>query len=327
MRIAITGASGHVGGNLIRSLLQDGHSLRALVHHDHKALEGLPVEIFTGDVLDRSSLERLFTGVDLVYHLAARISIVPGEERLVHETNVIGPRNVVEASLKTGVGRLVHFSSIHAFSSQPVDRPIDEARPLCEGPDLMPYDRSKAGGEREIQAGLACGLDVVTVNPTAVLGPHDYRPSRMGTILCDLYRRSLPALVEGGFDWVDVRDVVDGAKAAAARGRRGEKYLLSGHWASVAGLAALAAEVTGRKPPRLVSPMWLARVGAPFVTTWARMAGRVPLFTSASLHSLRIHQQVSHDKAAREFGYRPRPLKETLEAVYQWFREARVLAA
>jgi dihydroflavonol-4-reductase len=326
MRIAITGASGHVGGNLARSLLAKGHTIRAVVHNDRLALDGLDVEVVRGDVLDPPSLERAFAGIELVYHLAARISIVAGDERQVQEINVTGPRNVAAACLKMGVRRLVHFSSIHAFSSAPENAPIDEGRPLCEGPRLLPYDRSKAGGEREIRAAIARGLDAVIVNPTAVVGPHDYRPSRMGTVLCDLYRRSLPALVAGGFDWVDVRDVVAGAEAAAEHGKRGEKYLLSGQWASVAQLAALAEEVTGKRAPRVVSPMWLARIGAPFATAWAKLSGRPPLFTSASLHALRNHQRVTHEKAERELGYRARPLRETITDTYRWFQDAKILA-
>jgi len=177
-----------------------------------------------------------------------------------------------------------------------------------------------------VLAGLDRGLDAVIVNPTAILGPNDFGPSAMGRVLLDLYHRRLPALVGGGFDWVDVRDVVSGAMAAAAKAPRGERYLLSGEHRSVRDLAALVGDITGVRPPRLVSPMWLARVGAPFATTFARVAGRQPLFTSHSLHALRNHQLVSHDKATRELGYRPRPLVETLTAAYDWFRQAGALA-
>jgi dihydroflavonol-4-reductase len=322
MKIAVTGSTGHVGGNLVRALIAAGHQIRAVVHTDRRrAIDGLKVELAHADVRNLDSLVKAFAGVELVYHTAARISIAPGDEELVHETNVGGVANVVEACLRNQVRRLVHFSSIHAFEPKPVDERIDEQRPINDGVHALPYDRSKANGERQVRAGLERGLDAVIVNPTAIVGPHDYEPSRVGSVLLDLYRRRLPGLVDGGFDWVDVRDVVAGAIAAAERGKRGEKYLLSGERRTVRELATVAEEVTGKRAPRFVSPMWLARVGAPFATTFAKLTQAEPRFTSASLHALRNHQLVNHDKATRELDYRPRPLPETIADTYAWFRE------
>ena len=322
MKVAVTGATGHVGANLVRTLVDAGHHVRALTHHgNRRGLDGVACELVAADLLDGASLQRAFAGCEQVYHLAARISIVPGDEAAVRAVNVDGTRNVVDACLAAGVGRLVHFSSIHALSPRPLALPIDETRPLTSGA-VPPYDRSKAAGEREVLAGLERGLDAVIINPTAILGPHDFGPSAMGRVLLDLYHRRLPALVDGGFDWVDVRDVVAGAITAAATARPGERYLLGGEHRSVAQLAALVSEVTGVRAPRLVSPMWLARVGAPFATAVARVAGKQPLYTSHSLHALRNHQRVSHDKATRELGYTTRPLRDTVVAAYDWFRAA-----
>jgi dihydroflavonol-4-reductase len=326
MKIAVTGATGHVGANMVRALVEQRHSVRALVRTDRRALEGVPLELVEADVLDAASLERAFAGVDRVFHLAARISIAPGDEALVQQTNVEGVRNVVEACLRAGVKRLLHMSSIHAVAAHPLAELIDEKRPLAEGAHLLPYDRSKADGEREVRKGIERGLDAVIVNPTAILGPWDFRPSPMGEVLLDLYHKRLPALVDGGFDWVDVRDVVQGAITAAERAPRGEKYMLSGQRRTVRELAQLAHEVTTKRPPRFTSPMWLARAAAPFATVYAKAAGKRPLFTSASLHALRNHQHVSHAKAARELDYRPRPLRDTLESAYDWFRSAGLLA-
>ncbi len=328
MNIAVTGATGHVGANMVRTLVAGGHHVRALIHDgNRRGLEGVGCQFVDGDLLDQPSLERAFGGCERVFHLAARISIVPGDEAAVHAVNVDGTGNVVAACEATRVGRLVHFSSIHALSPAPHDVAIDETRALTSSPRMPPYDRSKAAAERLVLAGIDRGLDAVIVNPTAILGPHDYGPSAMGRVLLDLYHRRLPALVDGGFDWVDVRDVVAGALAAADRAPRGARYLLSGARKTVRELAALVEDVTGVRPPRLVSPMWLARVGAPFATAVARVAGKQPLYTRHSLHALRNHQLVSHDKATRELGYAPRPLVETLTAAYDWFRAAGALAA
>ncbi|HXU72071.1 MAG TPA: SDR family oxidoreductase [Polyangia bacterium] len=327
MNIAVTGATGHVGANLVRTLVASGHSVRALVHGgNRRGLDGVACEFVDGDILERATLDRAFAGCERVFHLAARISIAPGDEDVVHAVNVDGTRNVVAACQTARVSRLIHFSSIHALSPTPHDQAIDETRALTSSPHMPPYDRSKAQAEREVQAAIARGLDAVIVNPTAILGPHDYGPSAMGRVLLDLYHRRLPALVDGGFDWVDVRDVIAGALAAADRAPTGARYLLSGARRTVAELASIVKDVTGVRPPRITSPMWLARIGAPFATAYARVAGKEPLYTKHSLHALRNHQLVSHDKAARELGYTSRPLIETITAAYDWFRDAGALA-
>ncbi|HWE31410.1 MAG TPA: SDR family oxidoreductase [Polyangia bacterium] len=327
MKIAVTGATGHVGANLVRTLVDDGHRVRALVHDgNRRGLDGVGCEFVDGELADAASLARAFAGCERVFHLAARISIVPGDDAVVRAVNVDGTRNVVAACEETRVARLIHFSSIHALCPEPHDLAIDETRALTSSPRMPPYDRSKAQAERIVLDAIDRGVDAVIVNPTAILGPHDYGPSAMGRVLLDLYHRKLPALVDGGFDWVDVRDIVAGALAAADRAPRGARYLLSGARKTVRELAALVEEITGVRAPRLVSPMWLARVGAPFATAVARIAGKQPLYTRHSLHALRNHQLVSHDKATRELGYTTRPLVETLTAAYDWFRQAGALA-
>jgi len=324
MTVAVTGASGHIGANLVRALVGAGRPVRALVHRDGRFLDGLPVERAEGDVRDPASLDRALAGAETVFHLAARITIGGEPPAEVHAVNVEGTRNVVEACLRGGARRLVHFASIHALSAHPAGEVVDEARSPT-GPGAPLYDRSKAEGVRAVLEGVALGLDAVVVMPTAVIGPADPAPSRMGQVLLDLYHGRFPALVDGGFDWVDVRDVVAGALAAERRGARGARYILSGRWASLEGLAALVARVEGARPPRLVCPMWLARAGAPLALGWSRLSGTRPLFTPAALHALRNHRRVSHERAARELGWAPRPLEETVADTFEWFRRAQFL--
>jgi dihydroflavonol-4-reductase len=128
-------------------------------------------------------------------------------------------------------------------------------------------------------------------------------------------------LVNAGYNWVDVRDVVTGALAAEARGRTGHRYLLSGHWVPFAHLAALVAEASGTPSPRFVSPVWLARIGAPFVEVWSRFRGVRPLFSSEALRVLGSHRRLSNDKAREELGFSPRPLAETIADTVDWFRQ------
>ena len=327
MTVVVTGASGHVGANLVRALLAQGRKVRAVVRDEAAALEGLDVERVEADVTDIDTLRAAFVDAELVYHLAACISIVGPKGGEVHAVNVEGPRNVAQVCLEQGVRRLVHFSSVHAFEQGPCDVPLDETNPLVP-PTALAYDASKAEGVRVIEEAVAEGLDAVIVHPTGVLGPHDYRGSRMGIVLKKLYEGRLPGLVRGGFNWVDVRDVVAGAMAAEAHGRTGERYLLSGHYATMIELAALVAEHSARPAPGFISPMWLAKAGAPFSTLWARVMGAEPLFTNEALHAVITgNPDVRHDKASAELGYEPRPLSETIRDTLAWHFPARSEAA
>jgi len=181
--VAVTGATGHVGANLVRTLLQRGQRVRALVRQeDPEALRGLDVEKVRGDVRDPDSLRRAFAGVERLYHLAAQISIIGEMGGLVRATNVDGARNVGQAAMACGVQRMVHMCSVHAFQQEPLDQPLDETRVRVKRGSAPAYDCSKAEGEAEIRALIAQGLDAVIVHPSAVIGPFDYRPSRVGTV-------------------------------------------------------------------------------------------------------------------------------------------------
>lgn len=318
----VTGASGHIGVNLVREFVKRGRSVRALVHN-----HGLPpeiereIEVVHGDICDITSLSGAFRNADVVYHLAARISIAFDKWSVLEKINVAGTRNVVESCLNSGVRRLVHFSSIHAIAPGTPGCVIDESLPRVNSAAHFCYDRSKAAGEAEVLGGIERGLDAVIIIPTGVIGPYDYQLSLFGEALLGMAAGTLPALVSGGFDWVDVRDVVNGAIRAEETAPGGSRYLLSGHRVSVKELGKQIAEITGIQPPRFVTPMWLARLAAPPATWYARLTGKSPLFTSASLQALRSNQNISHEKATRELGYSPRPFHETLVDTLRWYAE------
>ena len=316
----VTGANGLVGANLVRELLARGECLRVLVRSDDPAsLRGLDVERVQGDVRDLASLKTAFRGAERVYHLAGQISIVGPMAGLVDATNVVGARNVGEAALACGLRRLLYMCSVHAFRQEPLNQPIDENRSRVRPGEAPAYDCSKAAGEMEIRRLIAQGLEAVIVHPSGIIGPFDFRPSRMGQVFIDLYYHRLPALVEGGFDWVDVRDVVAGSIAAMERGRNNQSYILSGTWKSIAALGDLAAAVTGVKPPALTTPPWLARAGAPLMESWARLTHQEPLYTRESLSALRANKNYVCAKAQRELGYHARPTPESVRDIYHWF--------
>jgi dihydroflavonol-4-reductase len=318
--VVITGISGFLGGNLARALLADGTAVRGLIHRDRRAVEGLDISLIQGNLLDLESLKRAFRGADVVYHLAASISL-SGSWRQMEAINVLGTRNVVAACKACGVRRLVHCSSIHAFVQTPLDEPLDETRPLASARSYDAYGRSKALGELEVGKGLENGLDAVILNPTAVTGPLDFKPSYFGKAIIAMGRGKLPALVRGGFDWVDVRDVVAGMVKAEQSAPTGARYLLSGHWRPVTDIGRLVSRLTNRRSPRLTVPIWLAYLGLPIIHLMALFNGGEHLYTRFSLQTLKSNHQISHARAAKELGYRPRPFSTTIADTVRWFQE------
>jgi dihydroflavonol-4-reductase len=326
MTVVVTGASGHLGANLVRELVARGEPVRVLVHRSSASLAALGVEQVTGSVTEPRSLAPAFAGARRVYHLAGVISLDGDPDGRVWQVNVDGTANVARACREVGVERLVHASSVHAFDQHPLDRPLDETRPqVADSAHHSAYDRSKAASERAIREAIDLGLDAVIVNPTGIMGHVDHGPSRLGQLLLDLAARKLPALLDGGFDFVDVRDVVAGTIAAGERGQTGANYILGNSWFALWELAALASSVTGVPAPRLITPVWTARLGVPFAKVFAKIADKQPAMTHESLDVLVSNRSISSDKAKRELDYRPRPLAETVRDAYRWFAEQGML--
>lgn len=296
--------------------------MAALVRNDTRIADSFDVDVVPGDILKPETLSGAFKGAHTVYHLAGLFSLEQKAYPALHEVNVLGTRNVVEACLEAGVSRLVYCSSVQALARKPHDQILDENRPLVEERrGAFAYGLSKANGEREVLRGVEMGLHACMVNPTGVIGPDDYKPSSMGQALLDMCRGTMPALVNGGFNWVDVRDVIRGTVSAGEKGLPGERYLLSGTWAHVTDIAALTEEYSGTKRPSFVCPIWLARISAPISAVVSKMQGKEPVFNNESLNILTTHRRISHEKSARELGYTPRPLRTSIKETIDWFRQ------
>ena len=318
----VTGATGYIGGVLVRALADRGDPVRAVFHERAGILDIPGVEWVRGDVLDRVSMVTAFRDADVVFHLASLVSIESRHADAMGDVNVDGAQNVVEAALECRVRRLVHFSSIRAYNQFPLDEVLDETRGQVGGLSRPAYDRSKALGEDAIRHGVERGLDAVILNPTGVLGPYDRGPTGVGQFFVDLQRRQVPMLIAGGFDCVDVRDVVEATLAAETRGRAGENYILGGRWHSVPELARLSEAETGVRAPRFVCPVAMARFWAPFQIAWDRLHARPPLYTPDALHHIsRSNRRVSSARARDELGFAPRPVADSVRDAVRWFED------
>ena len=322
----VTGGAGHVGSSLVAALRAGGREVRVVDLREPSAALRLGADWVRADVRDEERLRPAIEGAAIVYHLANVISVTGPMGGLVASVNVDGTRTAAAAAAAAQVRRFVYCSSIHAYDlGARRGTIVDESSPPCSGWSVPAYGWSKLAAEEVVRRAIDRGLDAVIVNPTAVIGPEDEAPSRMGAVLLALWHRRLPAFVSGGFDWVDVRDVAAAMVAAAERGRTGENYLLPGHRRSFPELAQLAADCAPIAVTRRTAPMWLAVLGSPVATVIARRTGNPLLPTREALRPLRAFPVVNGAKAARELGHRPRAIEQTLADLYEYFERSGAL--
>ena len=322
MRAFVTGASGHVGGNLVRQLLDDGYEIKCLVRKDVRALEGLDVEHVSGNLCDPTTLIPHMKDADVVFHAAAFVAVEKSDEKLMEKINVGGTKAMTGAALEAGISRFIHFSSVHAFQQRPTNEPLTEERPLVVSEKAAPYDRTKSAAQRIVLAACDEGLSASVVHPTGIIGPHDFKPSRMGEVLCNIAKRKMPIALNSGFNWVDVRDVCSSAIACVNKGKSGQHYLLPGEWTSFPQLSKLVANSVGHKTSYITAPFWSAYLALPFSAVKSKITGARPSFSKGSLHALAVQcREIPGKLASSELGHSARPIENTIEDTITWMGE------
>ncbi len=321
----VTGATGHIGNVLVRKLLERGENVRALIlpGESRESISGLKVEAFEGDILNLDSVFESMRGIKGIFHLAGVISIMPGPNPFVRKVNVEGTKNILRAASEKKI-KLIYTSSIHAI--QRVDASagvIDESVPYDMNNPYGAYDRSKAEATLEVLNAARSGLEAVVACPTGVIGPYDFRGSMMGAVIHGAAVAKPTLYVDGAYDFVDVRDVADGLIAAAEHGKRGESYILSGQKITVRYLLETVREITGKHFFQMKIPFDLAKFAAMFTPMYYRFANETPRFTPYSLEVLQSNSNISHAKATRELGYKPRPIFDSIRDAVKWFLERR----
>ena len=325
----VTGATGLVGGNLVRALLARGRRVRVLVRPSSRAphLAELPdVEHAPGDVTDPDSLAAACAGMEDVYHCAALVSMWPRMADAMWKVNVEGTDHVIAAARRAGVRRLVHCSSVDAIGLPEDGTPSGEETPWNWdrlGLD-NPYARTKYESQRRVLA-AARTLDAVVVNPTFMLGAWDARPSS-GRMILEVAAGKAVGYPAGGNNFVDVEDVAAGMIAAAERGRRGECYILGGVDLTYREMFTLIAEVLGVRPPRVALPYPLAWVGGRAGDVIGMLTGREPAVTSITARLGWVGHYYSPRKAIAELGLPQTPIRAAIERAVRWFRAHGMLA-
>ena len=323
--VFVTGAAGHVGANLVRRLLNEGTRVRVLLRYEENndALEGLEVERVYGDLRDLNSIRKAVEGCQGVYHCAAKISTIEGNRahrREIYECNVLGTRNMLQAARETEAGRVVVTGSFSAvgYNLDDPSAPSDETMLFYPMERTMPYERSKTLVEQVCWRAAAAGQDVIVATCCAVVGGSDFFPSRLGRTLCDYTNGKLRAYVDGGFEFVAARDIVEGHRLCMDRGRSGEKYIFSTEYKTISDIIDLYEEVSGVPRPNRRMPVRAMLAFSEIASFYlSRFHPNFPQrFTPGAIRLLQKCRHADTSKAKEELGYQPTSIRAAVHEAY-----------
>ncbi|MFA6029061.1 MAG: hopanoid-associated sugar epimerase [Elusimicrobiota bacterium] len=322
----VTGGTGFVGANLVRLLLEKGLRVRALARKGAELhnLKGLPVELVTGDLLDRASLREGCRGVRYVFHVAADYRIWVPDPQAMLAANVDGTRNVIEEGHAAGAERIVHCSSVAAIKPPRPGSltPSDEGSEYRDPSEIVGvYKKSKWLSERAALELAAKGAPVVVVNPSTPIGPWDVKPTPTGAIVVNFLNRRMPSYVDTGLNIVHVRDAALGHWLAALKGRVGERYILGGQNLTLKQSLDLLAQITGLSAPRFRTPYAVAWAFAAVDTARCRVTGALPIAPLDAVRMSRYHMFYDASKAVRELGLPQTPAREAFKDAVEWFED------
>ncbi len=323
MKILVTGATGFLGSHLTRLLLETGYSVRALYRSEKKLdlLSGLELETVQGDLSDTALLERACSGCEIVFHVAAKADYWKDDDReALWRVNVDGTRNLLSAAQAAGVRRVIFTSSASTIGIQPGKALADESHSFNLPPERFWYAYTKLKAEEVAAEFVAGGLDLVTLNPTVIIGPGDLNAISGSFIIETARYQWLTPMSSGGLAVIDVRDVARAHLNAIERGRGGQRYILNSANLSYREWFRLIAAACGARPPLVSTPDWLLEPTARFVELLRRLGIQTPM----DADQIRLggqHVYFDGDKAQRELFQPQIDISTSLQETFDWYQE------
>ncbi|WP_031498835.1 hopanoid-associated sugar epimerase [Bryobacter aggregatus] len=314
-RALVTGATGFVGWHVAKQLRERGWEVRALSRSSK--IPELDVETVRGDLRDAASLTAAAAGCERVFHVAADYRLWTANPAEMYASNVEGTRNLIAAS--KNAERIVYCSTVGAVGMRK-NLIADEASPVSVDDMKGHYKRSKFLAEQVVMEAGRKGVPIVIVNPTTPIGDHDFKPTPTGKVIVDFLAGRIPAYIDTGLNYVDVQDVAAGHLLAAERGRVGERYILGSENLTLKQMLDRLAIPAGKPAPIVQVPYALAYAAAFCSTTWSRITGQHPGIPLDGVRYAHIKMWVSHQKAATELGYAPKPVDDALRRAVEWVR-------
>lgn len=319
----ITGGSGHVGANLVRELSSRGYEVRCIdFDNDHRAFEGFNVELVKGNITDISTLDNTFKDVEVVFHTAAVISLDRKDKDLIRSVNVGGTENVCEMSLRHGVKKLIHFSSIDAFVREPLEDPLYENRSLVTDPNAVPYDLSKADAQRIVLEYCDKGLNASIIHPSGIFGPNDFKPSLFGQEFINIANGKRPYSINVGYDYVDVRDLCKTSVDCIDKGEIKQNYIVGGNYMDFVYMSEVMSEILNKKLIRSTLPFGFIYMSLPgsYISSLIKKTPRA--ITMDSIHTIKVqNKNIPSSLSKEKLNHNPRPVEETIQDTIEFFQK------
>ena len=327
----ITGATSYPGNNLVKILADRGETVRALVLPGDKLEKILPpsAQIFYGDVTDSNSMEDFFkvdNGDDtFVVHCAGIVTLKEAFDQKVYDVNVGGTKSVLSLCKKYNVKKLVHISSSSAIPLLPKGETMTEVDHFDPALVRGIYEKTKAEATQLALDAVKGGLDVSVIHPTAIFGPGAYGVSDLIKMVTDIYIGKMKFAVNGGADFVDVRDLAECIINCCHSGRKGECYIAGGQYHSIKELFQCVKRVSGHGTLLLVAPAWLVKLIAPISEWIGKIRNTTPALTRFSIAQLVCNTDYSKQKAQEELGLQCRPFEESVRDTLEFLKaESRI---
>lgn len=324
MKALVTGATGFIGYHVARYLIEKGTVVSALVREgsDAKPLESIGAEIVRGDVLEYESVYRALDGCEQLYHLAADYRLWVREPSAMYQVNVKGTKNMMEAALRQGVGKVVYTSTVGALAASSNRVPSNEETPCGIGDMVGHYKRSKFMAEQEVEGFAQRGLPVVIVNPSTPIGGMDRKPTPTGKMIVDFLNGLMPAYLDTGLNFVDVEDVAAGHWLAARHGVDGQRYILGNKNLTLRDFFECLGRISGRRPPSLRLPYLPVLLAAYCDDALSRVVpGRRPVIPLTGVKMAKKYMYFDSSKAVAELGLPQSPVEGAIEKAVAWFRD------
>lgn len=322
----ITGATGFLGRAVVSELIKQGAAVRVLILPNDPYASLLPkqVHVSIGNICDVRSLTSFFANADhdtCVIHCAGIVSISSKPPKSLYKVNVGGTNNMIRQCMKHKIGRFIYVSSVHAIPKKPMDTIIMETYRFS--PDLVEghYAKSKACATALAIKASFSGLNTCIVFPSGLIGPGDAAQGSFTTMAKRYISGKMPFSVQGGYDFVDVRDVAKGIVDCAEHGRSGNCYILSGHYIKMKNLLRLMDKATHVSHIRIMLPTGLAKIAASFYEAFCLIRKKPLFFTPYSISVLSSNGKFSHATASVHFKYKPRPIAESIKDTVKWLRK------
>ena len=324
----LTGATGLLGGNILRALIAGGKRVRALVLADDMAMASIPhgTEIVEGGLLDDMSLDRLFSVPEnerlIVIHAAGIVTMDPKPNEKVRSVNIDGTRNIIRKCVEHKVSKLVYVSSTSAIPELPKGQIIQEVENHDPDKVIGYYAKTKAiATDLVLQAVRENDLDASVVYPSGIFGPNDYGFGLITSCIKMIAEGKLRISIGGSFNSVDARDLADGIIACAKRGRKGGTYIMASHSYTFTQLIEAVYREVGIKKSIFEVPLWLVRPFASFGTLYGKVTNKPAWFSQYTIYNLARNNDYSAEKAEKELGFKCRSLNESIADTVSWLRQ------